>query len=242
MTAPHGGGWFPGGGGGGGGGAAAAGAGAPYSGGYNTGNTSSYPSTPVSGGAGGGGSGASGVRPTWAGSSGSSGQPMNGYSNFEITIPTVNRWTSHPGAPPGAAIPGIPTQSNTGEPHLLLISLAESYFEAAHANGYRAAVSKGADARAYYKLIATGLRCLEAALQCRLQPRMEAMVRLRYAGILHEETENGDEAEGALNKGVCETQPICGILGRTDSCVQWIDNAGSKGTVPLPQSSNHRTH
>lgn len=29
------------------------------------------------------------------------------------------------------------------------------------------------------------------------------MVRLRYAGILHEETENGDEAEDALNKGVC---------------------------------------
>lgn len=32
---------------------------------------------------------------------------------------------------------------------------------------------------------------------------MEALVRLRYARILFEETDNGLEAETALSKGVC---------------------------------------
>lgn len=216
MTTPNGG-WF-------------AGGGSAYGGGYNTGNYP--PTTPSGNGGGGGGGGGSGSggrqawtpggggggRQTWApgggggSGGGGGGHPTNGYSNFEITVPvTPGRWSSHPGAP----APGSPMtpSSNTGEPHLLLISLAESYLEAAHANGGRAAASRGADEKAYYKLIATGLRCLEAALQCRLQPRMEAMVRLRYAGILHEETENGDEAESALNKGVCSpvyTSTMCG--------------------------------
>lgn len=189
MTTPNGGGWY-------------AGGGPAYGGGYNAGNYP--PTTPGGGGSGGGGGGGGSGRPGWT--QGGGGQPTNGYSNFEITVPVnPNRWIPHLSAHPSAATPGSPMtpNNNTGEPHLLLISLAESYLEAAHANGYRAAASKGADEKAYYKLIATGLRCLEAALQCRLQPRMEAMVRLRYAGILHEETDNGDEAESALNKGVC---------------------------------------
>lgn len=36
----------------------------------------------------------------------------------------------------------------------------------------------------------------------RLQPRKEALVRLRYARTLFEETENDIEAETALSKGV----------------------------------------
>ena len=36
----------------------------------------------------------------------------------------------------------------------------------------------------------------------RLPPRTEAAVRLRYAGILFEETDNAMEAETALDKGV----------------------------------------
>ena len=32
---------------------------------------------------------------------------------------------------------------------------------------------------------------------------MEAIIRLRYATILHDETENTIEAEEALSKGVC---------------------------------------
>lgn len=59
----------------------------------------------------------------------------------------------------------------------------------------------------YYKLIATGLGCLDAALTLnKFPPRVEAKVRLRYATILSEETENLMEAETALTKGIatCE--------------------------------------
>lgn len=59
----------------------------------------------------------------------------------------------------------------------------------------------------YYKLIATGLGCLDAALSLnKLPPRTEANIRLRYATILSEETHNLMEAETALTKGitVCE--------------------------------------
>lgn len=55
----------------------------------------------------------------------------------------------------------------------------------------------------YQKLIVTALSCLEATLQnCRLSPREEARVRLRYAATLQEETENLTEAEMALGKGI----------------------------------------
>lgn len=59
----------------------------------------------------------------------------------------------------------------------------------------------------YYKLVATGLGCLEAALSLnKLPPRSEANIRLRYATVLSEETDNLTEAEVALTKGiaVCE--------------------------------------
>ena len=55
----------------------------------------------------------------------------------------------------------------------------------------------------YRKLIATGLVCLEAALQSgKLSPREEARMRLRYAATVQEETEDLMEAETALSKGI----------------------------------------
>lgn len=36
----------------------------------------------------------------------------------------------------------------------------------------------------------------------KLQPQREVLVRLKYATVLYEETENTAEAEEALNKGV----------------------------------------
>lgn len=100
----------------------------------------------------------------------------------------------------------------------VLLSLADTYITTAHSNAYQSALGTPADVQAYYTLVATGLRCLEAALQARphlfamqegadqsqyrLQPRVEATVRLRYASILYEETDNLDEAEDALNKAV----------------------------------------
>lgn len=59
------------------------------------------------------------------------------------------------------------------------------------------------DVSEYRRLISTGLSCLEGMLQnSRLSPREEARIRLRYATVLHEETENVMEAETALTKGI----------------------------------------
>jgi hypothetical protein len=86
----------------------------------------------------------------------------------------------------------------------LLMSLAEEFFDAAHKLAPSTALSMAAaDVNAYEKLIATGLGCLDTALKnVRLTPRIEANIRLRYAGVLYEETENFMEAETALSKGI----------------------------------------
>ncbi|KAJ5233419.1 uncharacterized protein N7469_005185 [Penicillium citrinum] len=91
---------------------------------------------------------------------------------------------------------------------VLLLSLADEYLNAAHSHGTTMALStQRGEVEEYYKLISTGLGCLEAVLKnWRLQPRKEALVRLRYARTLFEETENDLEAETALSKGIdlCE--------------------------------------
>ncbi|KAI1339060.1 hypothetical protein F5Y15DRAFT_384673 [Xylariaceae sp. FL0016] len=59
----------------------------------------------------------------------------------------------------------------------------------------------------YQKMVATGLRCLEVALNSnKLPPRVEARVRLRYASIICDETNNFMEGETALIKGVWLTE------------------------------------
>ena len=87
---------------------------------------------------------------------------------------------------------------------LLLLSLAEEYFKAAHEYGSMADIgSREDEMQSYYKMMATGLGCLEAVLKhFKMQPDREALVRLRYSTILFEETENALEAEEALNKGI----------------------------------------
>lgn len=91
---------------------------------------------------------------------------------------------------------------------LLLISLAESYLNSAYTLSPLVALGRRTtDAREMYKLIATGLACLESVLlNFRLAPRLEARVRLKYATILDAETENLVEAETCLSKGIslCE--------------------------------------
>lgn len=98
--------------------------------------------------------------------------------------------------------------------------MAEEYIGAAHGMGPLAALSqREADSERYYKLMATGLGCMESVLKVgykcitrramlsklqnfRLHPRMEATLRLRYAELLSDETENYMEAETVLSKGV----------------------------------------
>ena len=111
---------------------------------------------------------------------------------------------------------------------VLLLSLADEYLNAAHQHGTMTALTaRQGDVEEYYKLIATGLGCLEAVLKVsltqntlwrfvsdrhqnwRLQPRKEALVRLRYARTLFEETDNDLEAETALSKGVSFSRVRC---------------------------------
>lgn len=91
---------------------------------------------------------------------------------------------------------------------LLMVSLAEEYFGAAHQLAPAVAVAMTEEnVHEYYKLITVGLECLTIALkQLKLPARLEAKVRLRIAGIIYEETNNYTEAETMLSQGIilCE--------------------------------------
>ncbi|KAI1805466.1 cohesin loading factor-domain-containing protein [Daldinia bambusicola] len=90
----------------------------------------------------------------------------------------------------------------------LLICIAEEYFSKARESTVSMAGNIDAQSlNEYQKLVATGLGCLEAVLESpKLQSRLEARIRFRYASILIEETNNVMEAETALTKGIalCE--------------------------------------
>lgn len=86
----------------------------------------------------------------------------------------------------------------------LLVNLAEEFIGKARSSAVAvAATLHGDQVEEYQKLIGTGLACLESALQSqKLSPRQEAQVRIRYAALLQEETENVMEAETTLTKGI----------------------------------------
>ncbi|KAI9718928.1 MAG: hypothetical protein M1812_003812 [Candelaria pacifica] len=147
-------------------------------------------------------------------------QPQNAPSNF---YPPQQQLAYHP--PPRSEAPHLPPASNqaaanydsantvngAGTPvdyQVLLLSLAEDYLDAAHGRGAMVALAtRASEVEQYKRLISFGLGCLETVLKSwRLQPRLEARVLLRYATVLHEETENDLEAETALSKGItlCE--------------------------------------
>jgi hypothetical protein len=110
---------------------------------------------------------------------------------------------------PTMAMPAA--QDPLADKSMLLVSLAEEYFQAAHtlAPSVTASMSP-ADVGSYEKLVATGLGCLDTALKnVKLQSRMEASIRLRYAGVLYEETENSMEAEICLTKGISLCERVC---------------------------------
>ncbi|KAI9697723.1 MAG: hypothetical protein M1820_007710 [Bogoriella megaspora] len=86
----------------------------------------------------------------------------------------------------------------------LLLSLAEDYIR--NARNLAAKVTQLGDrnqTEEYYQLMANGLGCIDAVLKnFKLQPRAEANLRLRYATLLHEETDNHEEVEKVLSKGI----------------------------------------
>lgn len=103
---------------------------------------------------------------------------------------------------PAAPVPATP-QSPFIDYQLLLLSLAEEYFGAAHGQVSFRTKDRENNMCQYYRLVAAGLACLETVIkQFKLQPQMEASVRLRYASVLYDETENMLEAEQCLSDGI----------------------------------------
>jgi hypothetical protein len=92
----------------------------------------------------------------------------------------------------------------------VLLSLSEEYVSAAHTMSSRLCSPDATEEELpqYHKLIATALGCLESLLtNYRLRDaRKEARVRLRFANLLFEETEDTVTTEEALSKGItfCE--------------------------------------
>lgn len=115
----------------------------------------------------------------------------------QMSVNGMNGYFSKPTHQPSHPEPPLDYQ-------ILLLSLAEEYFAAAYGCGSMAdIVRRERDIQEYYKLIATGLGCLEAVLKhFKLLPETEATVRLRYATVLYEETDNMMEAEDGLSKGI----------------------------------------
>lgn len=134
-------------------------------------------------------------------------------ANIE-NVPPPNASRSHANAKL-ATRPQLQQDEPPIDYQLLLLSLADEYLAAAHGHGMLVALAKReASPDQYYKLVATALGCIESVLQnWRLQPVKEAQVRLRYAQILFDETENDLDAETTLSKGIelCERNKLLAI-------------------------------
>jgi len=135
-------------------------------------------------------------------------QPQRAYQKTQHISQMGQRVSSQANTPQYPA----PTRPATIDPAMLLMSLAEDYFEAAHALASSVSLSMApAHLDEYHKLIAMGLGALDTTLKNipKLEPRVEANIRLRYAGVLYEETENSMEAETALSKGIALCERVC---------------------------------
>lgn len=86
----------------------------------------------------------------------------------------------------------------------MLLSAADEYIAAARGMGSVIARQKRhGDVRQYYKLMSTAMGCMDAVLRkYNMQPRDEAKLRLRYASLLIEETDNTAEIDEILSKGI----------------------------------------
>lgn len=102
----------------------------------------------------------------------------------------------------------------TPQPHIdyqaVLLALADEYIAAAYSFSTPLAVSGTSDQQQedYSNLIAAGLGCLESVLNNyrQMDPRTEARVRLRLATLMLEESDNEEELNEVLSKGIslCE--------------------------------------
>ncbi|KAJ8118801.1 hypothetical protein OPT61_g272 [Boeremia exigua] len=86
----------------------------------------------------------------------------------------------------------------------MLLSAADEYIAAARGSSSMVARNKkNSNAQQYYKLMSTAMGCMDAVLRkFNMQPRDEAKLRLRYASLLVEETDNTNEIDEILSKGI----------------------------------------
>lgn len=102
-----------------------------------------------------------------------------------------------------------PTPPPNVDYQAVLLSLSDEYVNAAYdmSASLTSTDSSHEQLEEYHGLMSFAMGCLEAVLKhYRPDPRKEARMRLRLATLLHEETENGEQAEAVLSKGiaVCE--------------------------------------
>jgi hypothetical protein len=86
----------------------------------------------------------------------------------------------------------------------MLLSAADEYIAAARGMGsLLMRHQREADVRQYHKLLAAGLGCMDTVLRdFNMLPRDEAKLRLRYAGLLIEETDNTTEIDTVFSKQI----------------------------------------
>ncbi|KAJ9148325.1 Cohesin loading factor [Pleurostoma richardsiae] len=149
--------------------------------------------------------------------------PRRGSDLPPVKTPKKEHRRPTPGYSPISKSPSLSSvQSLEPDTPSLLVCVAEDCFEKAHAAVQDVASRLDKPSvEEYHKLIATGLGCLEAAMQTgKLSARVEAKVRLRYAAILIDETENLMEAETALTKGtsICEMHRFADLK----YCMQYL--------------------
>lgn len=121
----------------------------------------------------------------------------------QVVIP---RSSTHQLTPTKHAHP--PPKALPADLSVMLLSAADEYIAAARGMGALVAREKReADVRQYYKLMATGLGCMDTVLRdFSLMPRDEAKLRLRYASLLVEETDNTAEIDEVISKQIS----LCG--------------------------------
>jgi hypothetical protein len=98
----------------------------------------------------------------------------------------------------------VPPKPLPADLMVLTLSIVDEYITAARSMGSLAAMTvEKADLGQYYKLMATALGYMESVLhKYNHTPRDEATLRLRYASLLVEETDNNTEIEETLSKGI----------------------------------------
>jgi hypothetical protein len=131
----------------------------------------------------------------------SSGQQTasKGKAHPHVVIP---RSSSHQLTPTKHAHP--PPKQLPADFSILLLTAADEYIAAARGMGSLVVRDRReADLQQYYKLISTGLGCMDTVLkQFNMVPRDEAKLRLRYASLLIEETDNTAEIDEVLSKQI----------------------------------------